>query len=192
MPKTEIETFYPRSQAVWRAWLQENHALKQSIWVLFYKKKAKKPTLSWSAAVDEALCFGWIDSTKKSIDEERFIQFFCRRKPKSTWSRINKEKVVESIKNGRMTKAGLKCIEVAKENGSWTILDSVEALEIPEDLDGIFGTYPGSKDFFLSLSKSTKKGILYWIVSAKRVETRQKRIEEVAKLAAKKMKPKQF
>ncbi len=192
MSKKEIETFCPTSQADWRRWLQENHDSKQSVWLIFYKKKAQRPTISWSQSVDEALCFGWIDSTKKSIDDEKFMQFFSRRKPNSTWSKINKEKVQQLIKKGWMTKAGLDSIEVAKQNGSWTILDAVEALIIPEDLEKAFDIHPDSKEFFLSLSKSVKKSILQWIVLAKRSETRQRRINEVAKLAAKRMKPKPF
>ena len=88
-----IEIFYPESNQHWRAWLEENHIDKNAVWLIFYKKQANKPTLSWSEAVDEALCFGWIDSVKKTLDAERSIQFFSKRKPKSTWSKINKGKI---------------------------------------------------------------------------------------------------
>lgn len=186
----DVETFYPTSKQDWRAWLTENHTLKQSIWVICYKKQANVPTISWSDAVDEALCFGWIDSTRRSIDSDKFIQFFTRRKPNSNWSKINKEKIERLIREGLMFQAGLESVERAKQNGSWNILDTVEELFIPEDLEIAFEANPGAKDYFLSLSKSVKKMILYWVVSAKRPETRQNRINEVAVLAAQNLKPK--
>ncbi len=188
----EIEMIYPASRNEWRQWLKENHDNKQSVWLVYYKIKSGKPTFSWSDAVDEALCFGWIDSTRKSIDHEKFMQFFGKRKPKSVWSKINKGKVERLIHNGLMTPAGYKSIETAKQNGSWTILDEVEDLSIPEDLEKEFESSPGSKDFFISLSRSVKKSILQWVILAKRPETRQKRTKEVAVLAAQKLKPKQF
>ena len=192
MQQTDKETFYPTSQKDWREWLQENHNSKQSIWLICYKKQANKPTINWSDAVDEALCFGWIDSTRKSIGDDAFIQFFTKRKPNSVWSKINKAKIERLIQDGLMQSAGYEIIEKAKENGSWIILDEVEELTIPEDLEKEFEANPGSKDFFMNLSKSVKKGILQWIVLAKRPETRQNRIKEIAILAAQNLKPKQF
>jgi len=192
MEKEAIETFCPTSQQDWREWLIANHSSKQSVWLVYYKKKCNVPTINYSDAVDEALCFGWIDSTKKSLDDDTFMQFFCKRKPNSVWSKINKGKVEQLINNGLMTKAGLDRIETAKQNGSWKILDDVEELNIPEDLANALDTKSGSKAYFLSLSKSVRKSILQWLVLAKRPETRQKRITEIAELAAKKMKPKQF
>ena len=192
MQEKDIETFCPTSQQDWRQWLKRNHKSKQSIWLLLYKKESNKPTIGWSEAVDEALCFGWVDSKRKPFDEEKFIQFFSRRKSKGTWSKINKEKVRQLSNKGLMTQAGFDSIEIAKENGSWTILDDVEELKIPKDLAKEFRTKPGSRHFLLSLSKSVRKSILQWLVLAKRPETRQKRIDEIATLAAKKLKPKQF
>ncbi|WP_240315129.1 YdeI/OmpD-associated family protein [Mucilaginibacter pineti] len=150
------------------------------------------PTLTWSEAVEEALCFGWIDSIKKSVDNETFMQFFCTRKPTSVWSKINKGKVQRLIVEGLITEAGHKSIETAKQNGSWMILDHVEELLIPKELEDAFKIQPGSEMFFMGLSKSVRKAILQWLVLAKRPETRQKRIEEIAALAAQKLKPKQF
>lgn len=190
MKKRETGTFYPSSKKKWRDWLQKNHAKKESIWLIYYKLKAGMPTISWSEAVDEALCFGWIDSKALSIDEEKYKQFFTKRKPSSAWSKINKEKIKRLIEEGLMMPAGLASIEVAKQNGSWTILDEVEELTIPKDLEKAFRTNKGSKKFFLSLSKSVQKMILQWIAFAKREETRHKRITEVATLAAKQLKPK--
>ena len=188
----ENSIFYPSTLGEWRQWLSENHVEKEFVWLVFYKKKTGKPTITWSQSVDEALCFGWIDSVQKKYDEERSIQFFSKRKPKSTWSKINKEKIKNLINEGRMTQAGLDCITIAKQNGSWTILDEVEELIIPEDLAIELNAKADAKDFFMSLSKSIRKAMLQWLVLAKRPETRQKRITEIVELADKKQKPKQF
>lgn len=192
MEKVEIEKVYPATRQEWRQWLSENHEVKQAVWLIYFKKNSSKPSFPWSEAVDEALCFGWIDSVRKSIDHETFIQFFSKRKPKSVWSKINKEKVQRLIDEGQMSHAGFQTIEIAKQNGSWIILDQVEELIIPKDLEKEFKTKKGSKDFFLSLSKSVRKAILQWLVMAKQPATRQKRIIEIAELASQKLKPKQF
>lgn len=188
----EIEIFYPRSRKEWRDWLQDNHDKKQSVWVIYYKKKSNVPSVIYSDAVDEALCFGWIDSKSKPLDEHKFMQFFSRRKEKSVWSKINKEKVERLTKEGLMTKAGYAIIEIAKQNGSWTILDDAEALIIPNDLEKEFQHRNNAKEYFLSLSRSDKRNILQWLTLAKRQETREKRISEIVELADKKQKPKQF
>lgn len=187
-----IETFYPKNQQEWREWLQENHNTKQSIWLIYYKKKSNIPTVIYSDAVDEALCFGWIDSKSKPLDDEKFMQFFSKRKANSVWSRVNKEKVERLTEQGLMTKAGFDSIETAKQNGSWTILDEAEALIIPKDLDVEFKKRPNAEQYFLSLSRSDKRNILQWLTLAKRQETRLKRITEIAELANQNQKPKQF
>ena len=188
----EIETFCPKSRQEWREWLQKNHTQKQSVWLIYYKKKSGVPTVMYSEAVDEALCFGWIDSKAKPLDEEKFMQFFSKRKAKSVWSKVNKAKVERLISEGLMTKAGFESIETAKQNGSWTILDEAEALLIPKDLDDEFQKRPKAKNYFLGLSRSDKRNILQWLVLAKREETRQKRIAEIVELADQNQKPKQF
>ncbi len=192
MGKKEIETYYPTSRADWRKWLEKNHQSKQSVWLLYFKSSTKVASISWSEAVDEALCFGWIDSTKKTIDNERYVQYFCRRKPTSTWSKINKEKVAKLIQNNLMAKAGFDSIESAKENGTWTLMDDVEKLIIPEDLKVALNKNESSMTFFQSRTKSIKRGLLYWVVIAKRKETRKKRIAAIARAAAKGLIPKQF
>ncbi|MDX2069012.1 MAG: YdeI/OmpD-associated family protein [Haliscomenobacter sp.] len=179
MPEKEIETFCPCSRQEWRQWLQENHQSKQSIWLIYYKKKTNIPSIIWSEAVDEALCFGWIDSTAKPIDEEKYMQFFTRRKPKSVWSKINKDKVNRLIEEDLMMPSGYASIEIAQKNGSWSILDEVEALIIPPDLEKAFAAQPGSKEAFLSLSKSAQKAWLHRLVMAKQAPTREKRIGEL-------------
>jgi uncharacterized protein YdeI (YjbR/CyaY-like superfamily) len=182
MPIKEIETFYPASRLQWRQWLKANHAKKQSVSLILYRKESGVPTISWSEAVDEALCFGWVDSTRRPLDNEKFKQHFSRRKPAGTWSKINKEKVKLLIDKGLMAKAGLNCIEQAKQNGSWTILDEVEELIIPKDLDKAFKLKPGSKKHYLSLSKSVRKFYLAQLALAKRPETRAKRIGAIVEL----------
>ncbi|WP_158962965.1 YdeI/OmpD-associated family protein [Myroides fluvii] len=188
----EIETFYPQSRAEWRQWLEKNHESKQFIWLVYYSKKSKIPSISWREAVDEALCFGWIDSTRKKVDDSSSIQYFSKRKPKSIWSKVNKEIVQLLIDNNQMTKAGFESIAVAKQNGSWTILDEVEELIIPEELELAFTQHNGSKDYYLSLSKSTRKIILSWIVLAKREETKQKRINQIVESMKQKQLPPQL
>jgi len=192
MQKKEIDIFYPASVDEWREWLAEHHRSKSAVWLVQHHKASQKPTISWSEAVEVALCYGWIDSKKIAVGEGTTHQFFSKRKAKSTWSKINKDKVALLIETGLMTPAGFAVIETAKQNGSWTFLDEVEELNIPQDLEDAFKDRKDSKQFFLSLSKSAKKGILYWVISAKRPETRQKRVEEIVELAALGKKPKQF
>lgn len=192
MSKELIETFYPKSRQEWREWLQENHDKKQSVWLIFYKKKSNISTVVYSEAVDEALCFGWIDSKSKPIDEQKFMQFFSRRKANSVWSKVNKDKIDRLTRDGLLTKAGFEAIQKAKQSGYWTILDEAEALIIPKELDDEFKKMPNAKAYFLGLSRSDKRNILQWLTLAKRQETRQKRIVEIVELAAQNLKPKQF
>ena len=188
----DVENYSPIDKKDWREWLELNHKKKDAVWVVFYKKKSLNYNLSWSESVDEAICYGWIDSTKRTIDEEKYKQYFSKRKTKSNWSKVNKNKVKTLIDQGLMKEEGYKSIEIAKENGSWTILDSVEELVIPEDLKEKLANYKGSTEYFENLSKSVKKGLLYWVVSAKRIETRKKRILEIVENASENLKPKQF
>jgi uncharacterized protein YdeI (YjbR/CyaY-like superfamily) len=190
MSKQETEHFYPKTKQHWRKWLEKNHIHKDAVWLIHYKQNTGKPTIGWSDAVDEALCFGWIDSTGVTIDENSFKKYYCKRKPKSTWSKVNKEKLKQLIAAGKMTDAGLACIEIAKQNGSWTILDEVEELIIPKDLSIAFRNNKGSEEYFLSLSKSKRKSLLQWIVLARQAQTRQKRIDEIVLCASEEKMPK--
>lgn len=187
-----VDTFYPKNRKEWRKWLQANHKKRQSIWLIYYRKNSSVPTISYSDAVDEALCFGWIDSKSIPIDQKKFIQHFGKRKEKSVWSKVNKEKIERLSKEGLMTEAGFEIVEKAKQNGFWTILDEAEALIIPPDLEIEFEKKPGAKSYFLGLSRSDKRNILQWLVLAKKQETRQKRIIEIVALADQNQKPKQF
>lgn len=192
MAQDSTDSFCPLNREEWRSWLEDNHIEKNYIWLIIYKQSSATPTITWSEAVDEAICFGWIDSTKRSIDSEKYMQYFTKRKAKSNWSKINKKKVANLLKEGRISKAGLQSIEVAKQNGSWTLLDDVEELIVPPILEQEFARNKGTKEYFLNLSKSTKKSLLYWIISAKRELTKQKRVAELINNALQNNIPKQF
>ncbi|TVT41190.1 hypothetical protein FNT36_06935 [Hymenobacter setariae] len=185
-------TFCPSSPQHWREWLQAHHATEQAVWLIYYKKAANQPSLTWSQAVDEALCFGWIDSQAKPLDGERYQQYFSRRKPTSGWSRVNKDKVARLLAEGRMTPYGLASIEVAQQNGSWSLLDEATALVLPADLALALESVPAAHRYFLSLSKSVRQNVLQWVALAKRPATRQQRIAEIVESAAQQLRPKPF
>lgn len=178
-----VETYSPANQAEWREWLVRNHLSASSVWLVFYKKKSKRHNFSWTEAVDEALCFGWVDSRRKPVDDEKFIQFFCQRKANSTWSRINKEKVTDLIARQQMMPAGLTCIHHARQNGSWNLLDEVEDLLVPPDLRTAFEQQPGALEYYTRLSNSVKKSLLQWVKLCSTDKTRQKRIAEIVNSA---------
>ncbi len=187
-------TIYPADNIQWREWLALNHLECKGIWLIYSKKiKGKEfPGLSWSEAVDTALCFGWIDSKKLPIDENKFMQFFSKRKPKSGWSRINKEKIKNLIDLGLMTDAGLKTIETAKRDGSWEALDDVEKLVMPKELALVLNECKNCEVFFSSLSNSIKKSIFYWLLSAKKEDTKNRRVAEILRFTNEGKLPKQF
>jgi uncharacterized protein YdeI (YjbR/CyaY-like superfamily) len=177
--KREFESFAPASRAEWRQWLADNHTTSDRLWLIYYKKESGKPSLSYDEAVEEALCFGWIDSVVNKVDAERYKQLFSPRKVKSNWSRLNKERVARLIEQGLMMPSGLAKIEAAKQDGTWTALDAVEDLVIPEDLVAAFASQPVARANFDAFSRSVKRGILEWLLNAKRPETRAKRIAEI-------------
>jgi uncharacterized protein YdeI (YjbR/CyaY-like superfamily) len=178
------DSIHIETRAEWRAWLEQNHTRTEGIWLISNKKSSGKPRLDYGEAVEEALCFGWIDSKGKMLDEERTMLWFAPRKPGSGWSRPNKERVDRLIAAGQMSSAGLAKIEAAKQDGSWNALDAVEALEIPADLMEALAANPPAKGNFEAFPRSVKRGILAWIASAKRPKTRAIRVAETARLAA--------
>ncbi|QFS44439.1 YdeI/OmpD-associated family protein [Nostoc sphaeroides] len=180
----KFSTFCPQSREEWRKWLEENHRVSLGVWLIYYKVKSGKPSVRYSEVVKEALCFGWIDSKVKSIDEERYMQIFTPRKPKSVWSKLNKQYIEELIEQGLMTTVGLEKIEAAKQDGSWKTLDAIEALIIPSDLKQALEANTIAKQYFEAFNNSSKKNILFWIDSAKRPETRLKRIAQTVNSAA--------
>ncbi|MBW4604156.1 MAG: YdeI/OmpD-associated family protein [Calothrix sp. FI2-JRJ7] len=191
MPKFEdtLKSVYASSRQEWRQWLRENHSTCIRIWLIYYKVKSGKPSVKYSEAVKEALCFGWIDSKVKSLDAERYMQIFTPRKPKSVWSKLNKQYIEELIEQGLMTEAGLIKIEAAKLDGSWTTLDAIEALIIPDDLQLALQANEIAFQNFQGFSSTSKKNILLWVTSARRLETRLKRIEQTVNAAAQNKNP---
>ena len=165
------------SSAAWRTWLKANHKQKDGIWLVRYKKPDPRH-VSWSDVVDEALCFGWIDSVPRKLDDERSMLLVTPRNPKSAWSGINKEKVEKLIAAGRMTTAGLKMVDDAKASGTWHKLTGVEKLEMPPDLVKAFALSKTARQDFEAFPPSTKRAIFEWISQAKRPETRAARIDE--------------
>jgi len=179
-----IPTFYAETREAWRKWLKKNHKSEKSVWLIIYKKNSKIPSVYYPEAVDEALCFGWIDSKPNKRDEESYYQFFSKRNPKSNWSKVNKEKVSRLIEKGLMHSSGYEMIELAKQSGTWDALDGVENLTIPNELNDLFLKNKTAYKNWENFSRSSKRGILEWIMNAKREETRKKRIEETVKLAS--------
>ena len=182
---TKQETLVVTKRDAWRAWLEKNHDKKRETWLVFYKKHTNRPSLPYEEAVEEALCFGWVDSLVKRVDDERYIQKFSPRKRNSTWSALNKKRVQKMIKQGRMTEAGLKAIEGGKQTGSWHALDNVDGLrKIPPDLAKAMSADTEAARYFKTLTPTAKKQFLWWIESAKREETRKKRIAMTVSLAS--------
>lgn len=178
-----FETISAPTRAAWRAWLAENHAISPGVWLIIHKRNSPEPGVSYEEAVEEALCFGWIDSKTSTLDATRFRQIFTPRKPKSVWARSNKERVARLIEQGLMTPAGLAAIEIAKANGSWTAYDAIDQLAMPEDFAASLAANPAAEQNWNGFSTSVKKGILSFIASAKRPETRAKRIARTVELA---------
>jgi len=186
--KDGIKTFYAKTQKEWRKWLEKNHQSEKSIWLIIYKKESGTPSVYYTDAVDEAICFGWIDSKPNKRDDESYYQFFAKRNPKSNWSKVNKGKVARLLEEGKIAPSGLEAIELAKQNGTWTALDKVEEMEIPEDLQKAFNKNKTAFGYFDKFPRSSKRNILEWIMNAKRPETRQARIDETVKLATENIK----
>ena len=179
----------PADRAAWRRWLAKHHATSPGIWLIFEKKSAGADRLPYVDAVEEALCFGWIDSLTRSIDDRRYRQLYTPRKPRSAWSRPNKERVARLIEGGLMQPAGLAAIDLAKKNGMWTVYDGVDALEMPPDLAAAFRRNAAARRNYDAMSASVRKAYLYWVLNAKRPETRKRRIADVVARAARNQKP---
>lgn len=190
--KDGIKTFYAKNGKAWRRWLEKNHVAEKSVWLIIYKKQSKMPSVYYDEAVDEALCFGWIDSKPNKRDDESYYQFFSKRNAKSNWSKVNKAKVDKLLAEGRIAEPGLAAISLAKQNGTWIALDEIEEMIIPPDIDTAFNANPIARSNFEAFPKSVKKGILEWIINAKQPETKQKRINETVNLAAENIRANQF
>ncbi len=177
------DSFQPKSRADWRKWLTRHHARNDGVWVVTFRKGAGETIVGYDDLVEEALCFGWIDSRPRKLDERRTMLWFSPRKPTSAWSRPNKERVARLIAAGLMRPAGQAKIDAAKRDGLWTKLDAVENLEVPDDLAQALASRPPAAENFAAFPRSAKRGILEWIAQAKQPATRMKRIDETARLA---------
>jgi uncharacterized protein YdeI (YjbR/CyaY-like superfamily) len=173
------EQHYFKNTKDWRNWLHENHATSTGIYLIFYKVSSEFESMRWEEAVQVAICYGWIDSTVKKIDEERRKQVFSPRKDKSVWSKLNKTYIEKLQKENLIHPSGLVKIEMAKQNGSWTSLDTVEDLIIPEDLKLAFAKNKIAFENYQNFSPSYRKSYLYWLNQAKRDATRNSRINQI-------------
>lgn len=182
MTKGKRPLLYFKNAEEWRAWLHENHHLESGVDLVFYKVAAEEPSMRWEEAVQVAICYGWIDSTVRKIDDDRRKQYFCKRNAKSVWSAVNKAYIERLEKEGLIHDSGYKSIEIAKENGSWSALDDVENGIIPEDLQTAFNNNPKAFENYENFARGYRKSYLYWLNQAKREETRQKRIEQIVAL----------
>jgi uncharacterized protein YdeI (YjbR/CyaY-like superfamily) len=180
------------TRAEWRKWLSENYDREKGVWMVFYKKSSGKPHLSYAEGVEEALCFGWIDSKPNTINDEMSKQYYAPRNPKSNWSKLNKSRIAQLIELGLMTEAGMKMVELAKQTGTWDALNEVDNLVIQPDLQAALESLPDAEKNFNAFPSSTKKGILEWIMNAKTNDTRMKRINETAMLAAQNIRANQY
>ncbi len=178
------ERVQPKTRAEWRRWLAKHHDSAPGVWFVAWKKASGNASPSYDEQVEEALCFGWIDSRPQRIDDERAALLFTPRKPKSVWAATNKARVERLIAQGRMQPAGLAAIEVAKQNGSWHALTDVDAMIEPDDLVAALAREPAARGHWDAFPPGERKRLLYWITSAKRPETRAKRVEETVTQAA--------
>ena len=173
----------PASRNAWRAWLVEHHERDEGTWVVQYKKATKMPTVTNDELVSEAIAFGWIDSTPRKIDAERFAVWVSPRRAGSNWSQLSRDRAAAVTASGRMTPAGQAAVDRAKADGTWTNLEPVEALEIPDDLAEALAARPPAAEEFEKFPPSVKRGILEWVTGAKTDKTRSKRVHETAFLA---------
>ncbi len=177
---TTKPTLYFKNDAEWREWLHKNHDThRQGVYLIFYKIDVEMPSMRWEEAVKVALCYGWIDSTVKSLGNGKRQQYFSPRNSKSNWSAVNKAHIKFLKEEGLLHQSGLKAITEAKKNGSWTAIDDVENLIVPPDLQLAFNKNKTASTNYNNFSPSYRKGYLYWLKSAKREETRNKRIIEI-------------
>ena len=179
-----FEEFHPLVRSEWRGWLKANHETSPGVWFVYFKKHTSKPRVSYEDAVSEALCFGWIDSLQRRLDDDRTKLLFTPRRPGSVWSRPNKIRVDRVTAAGLMTDAGLDKIDAAKKDGSWNALDHVDELIMPADLVSSLKKNGIAAKNFEAFSPSVTKAILYWLGTAKRNETRAARIAKIVRMAA--------
>jgi uncharacterized protein YdeI (YjbR/CyaY-like superfamily) len=188
-PRDEFPQVSARDRAEWRAWLAEHHASAPGVWLVYLKKGSGQASVRYDEAVEEALCFGWIDSVTRTLDAARYQQVFTPRKRRSPWSQSNKERVARLSAQGLMAPAGLAAVEVAQHDGTWTMFDGIESLPMPDDLAAALSDNPAAQSHFAAFSSAVRQQALWWIADAKRAETRQRRIAQVVSAAAENRNP---
>ena len=175
-----------------RQWLADNHGSSSGVWAVYPKASTGESDMSWAVVVEECLCVGWIDSLPGKVDERRTRTYISPRKPRSGWSRRNKEIIEQLTAAGFMLPAGLQAVAQAQANGAWELFDAAEDMLIPEVLTQAFAQHPGSEEGFAAYPDRTKKAVLQWIYTAQREETQQKRAVATAAAAAQGQRPQGF
>ena len=171
--------YHAESRGQWRAWLEVHHDDLPGVWLCSWKPATGRPACPYPAVVEEAICFGWIDSTASRLDDDRGLQLLTPRKAKSTWTRLNRQRVADMEAAGLMTDAGRRAVDIAKANGWWTILDPVEDLVEPDDLAAALDRVPAARLAWDSFPASARKAMLWWVISAVKTDTRAHRIETI-------------
>lgn len=187
--RDDAERVYPATVAAWGDWLAANHERDEGVWLVMFKKSSGRQIVGYDDAVTEAMRFGWVDSQGRGLDEQRTMLWFAPRRPGSGWARTNKERIARLEAEGRLEPAGRAMIEAATLDGSWTLLDDVENLIVPDDLAAAFAARPSTREQWDDFPRSTRRATLEWIVLAKRPDTRARRIEETAAKAARGERP---
>lgn len=179
---SDIEAVPFRDRARWRRWLSKNHGSASELWLLFYKKASGVPSITLPEATEEAICFGWIDGKLKSLDENRYMLRFTPRRPGGLWSKINKDRALRLIKEGKMTPAGMAAVDDGKRSGNWQRAYSTRVKVVaPPDLKRALAKSPEAKRFFEAMPNSHRFQYIGWILDAKRLETRERRIRETVR-----------
>jgi uncharacterized protein YdeI (YjbR/CyaY-like superfamily) len=187
-----LSSFYAKDRAAWRRWLKANHKKEKNVWLILHKKNSNTPSVTYVEAVEESLCFGWIDSVANKRDADSFLLYFAVRKSGGVWSKINKGRIERLIKDGLMMPEGQRRIDEAKDDGSWSKLDPIEDNKIPAVLKKALSKNKKALKHFEAFPPSARKHICQWVISAKREETLKKRIEETVTLAEKNIRANQW
>ncbi len=190
--QNKAKRFYAKDRKSLRDWLEENHNISLGVWLVYDKQASGKRTLTYDDIVEEVVSFGWIDSLPRSLNDKQAMYYLSPRKPKSPWSKLNKERAEKLIREKKMTQGGFAVIERSKNDGSWSSYDAIENLTIPDDLKKALSHNKKAKENFANFSNSNKKQILWYIVSAKQAETREKRVKLIVTEAEKNNNPLEY
>jgi uncharacterized protein YdeI (YjbR/CyaY-like superfamily) len=181
--KFDYAIYHAETRAQWRTWLNNNHATARGVWLCSWRD-VDRPRCPYPDAVEEAICFGWIDSTVTNLDDDRGLQLFTPRRRKSSWTRLNRERAADMERMGLMTDAGRRVIDIARDNGWWTIYDSVEDLIEPDELRDALDANEAARTNWDQFPPSARKQMLWWVISAAQDDTRARRTAEIVAEAA--------